>query len=122
MIVARIDNPDAAGAPQALGTDDAPNTTAPSEKRTFIAPRLKGLGSAAVAYVVAVGGTSITVRLWFYDPTLRRWFALGAATAVAVDTAVAMPLAVPAGALLFAQITANTNVTGVGIGFPVGMS
>lgn len=103
----------------ALATDAAPNATEPPSNRVFEAP-----GSAAGAvdgvspYAVAVGG-GCSVRLWFHDPTLRRWFALGsAAVALTADQMATIEAwSVPAGVDLFCQITANTGATSVAVGF-----
>ncbi len=112
MSATRHVTPPSAGA---LATTPDPNVTEPPETQTFLAPQ----GSDAKqqdAYVVPADGTTISVRLWAFDPTLSVWFALGA-TAACAALALTKFADVPTGVNLFAQITSNTGVTQFGVGF-----
>jgi len=99
----------------ALSVDDAPNTTEPAASRTFVGPTRPG-SVPQQAYAVAIGG-AMTVQLWMWSATLKRWCSLGAATACAQDAATLLPNVVPdGGQTLFAQITVNAAGTQLGVG------
>lgn len=107
-------------ASSALATDSDPNASPPSDGRIFEAPNAEpGELAGAALFVAPTGGTTCSVRIWYYDKTLKRWIALGtAATACPADTLTNIePWLCPAGVDLTVQVTANTGVVVIGVGF-----
>lgn len=104
----------ASASPLAVDTD-SPNTTEPSELRTFHAMPLGRDGTATAAYAVAIGG-AVTLQLWTYMVDVKRWCKIGTATACAEDTLTQLGTP-PIGAdVLYAQVTENSACTRFGIG------
>ena len=103
----------------ALGLDAAdPNAAAPTAARQFGAPiddvALNGVQLA----ICPRGGTTITIQLWVFEPSgdaAGRWYKVGAATACPTDTLTPIVQLAPRGGRMYAQITANTNVTYFGV-------
>lgn len=105
-----------------IATDPDPNATEPPETRIF---RGRGRSTDAAdfgiyAYALPVE-FGLSIRLWMRDRQLRRWFAIGAAVVCAADVITTLSPgtpSIPAGAELFAQVTANAaGCALVGIGF-----
>lgn len=113
----------------ALGTDSDPNTAAPNEAtRVFEAPTSRGGAPGSSRMFIAVtGGTTVSVLPWVLEPgmgapgTAGRWMALGTAgVACLVDDLTLLAFLVPRSAKplkMFLQITANTGVERIGVGF-----
>jgi len=94
---------------------DSPNTTEPSELRTFPGQSGKDTHPSSL-YAVPIGG-GITLQVWGYFAQLKRWAKIGAATACADDTVTTIatpPVGTPK---LYAQVTVNTACTQYSIGF-----
>ena len=105
----------------AIATDMDPNGSPPLEPRIFQTPsRTSDRADLGIfLYAAPTGGMDITVQIWAFDRELNRWFARGGAVACPADvmtTLVNTSPAVPDGATLFAQVTANNGVTRLGIG------
>jgi hypothetical protein len=99
-----------------LPTDPNPNTTAPDTERQFDSPFPSAPCGPATVYMVAKGGTSVSVRLWMYDETIGRWFARGASLSLSSDQLTILG-DIPRGVRVTAQITLNLGVTQIGIGY-----
>jgi len=98
----------------AIALDQEPTTSEPPAERVFRFPADLGVavnGQGRVA-VMAANGTSIQVRLWWFDDTAMKWFAFGAASTITVATTnfLAFNVGNMVGAKFFVQILANTGV------------
>jgi hypothetical protein len=91
-----------------------PNTTAPNDLRTFTGATGKDTDPTAL-YAVAVAG-AITLQLWGYFSSLKRWAKIGAATACAEDTVTALPTPPVGLPVMYAQVTVNAACTQYAIG------
>jgi hypothetical protein len=92
-----------------------PNVAEPSELRVFVGTSGKDTDPTAL-YAAPVGG-GITLQVWGYVAQLKRWMAIGAATACAVDAITQLPTPPVGTAKLYAQLTVNTTCTQYAIGF-----
>lgn len=103
------------GAAQALPTDNDPNTTAPDATNSARFTHPAGgvfYGSGGVA-IYAIGGTSCTVRCWWYDDTNAYWTPLGNVQTLTSASTNFLRIVCGAmvGAKFFVQIVTNTGVT-----------
>lgn len=103
----------------AISTDSDPNTTAPPDTRIFRSPKdTEGGLVSTTAYAAPRAGSTITILLWVKDPTSGgRWFKLATSGTACPTDQLTTFAGVPLNMDVFAQVTANTNVTKVGIGF-----
>lgn len=101
----------------AIATDTSPASADPPDSRVVAIPSTPPPAGQAFVFH-PLDGTSITVAIWILCEKLGVWLPYKAATAAATASApVVMSVAgfaVPPGARVFVQVTANTGVTRLG--------
>lgn len=108
-------------------TDASPNTSAPAAGTIAKCPPGKflvgwgGGNNAVVLSVFLADGTSVQVRLWYYDDTMALWVSptfMSATTLTYASTNMTTfaPRLMP-GAKMFVQVIANTGATKVALIF-----
>jgi len=82
----------------------APNTTPPRESNTWQFP-IAQLSFGSRFWMLSLGGYC-TVQLWGFEPTVQRWYLIGAPASLVEDEQYQFDVsAVPLGVPLFAQVT-----------------
>ena len=90
-----------------IGTDNDPNSVAPSAARTWLSPpHVRAADDASAIEFELKDGTSLTGQLWILLDT-GVWGKLGAAITLAIGTVSSPISVVGGGASLFFQVTAN---------------
>lgn len=95
-------------------TDSAPTNGASVAATRYITyrPDIFVTSGTSVSFF-AIDGTSMSVRLWWYDATLDLWIPNGAAAALTTATSNSTNIVIGCmpGCRFYAQVTANTGAT-----------
>jgi hypothetical protein len=108
----------------ALATETDPNalaldpTMAASVSQARVQPSGGGgpsQGTVGRFAIVAKGGTTADIQMWFYEATTKSWWPFGPKVTVTPAAPVMSDGARVDGAAVYAQIVANTNVEQLGV-------